>query len=276
MVRTGPWTTWGLLGIVAWTAAMNVGLAAEAPATVEQAAAAWNGTTWPVPPGVNDPQRQLAGLSYEVGADAQAAFAFQQKALAAAQWKELPGGYLGTESSSGMYRKGAFLLSLSTFNAQPGTANVSLIAHGNVDLGKLPVPPDAKVSFAGPASAMYFTPAAPDKTTAAIAALLSKHGWQPYGSAGDARTYKHNAVLLTAYVARTPPPDEKTSISYSTQMMSVDLPAPPQASRLQYADVTRTLSFDTPVSITDTVAVYQKLVQHTFCKSPVRARPSRA
>jgi hypothetical protein len=270
MVRTGSWTKWGLLGIVAWTATANVGAAAEAPATVEQAAAVWNGTTWAVPPGVKDPQRQRAGLSYEVGGDAQTAFTFQQKALAAAQWKELPGGYLGKESSSGTYRKGTFLLSLSTFNAQPGTANVSLIAHGNVDLGKLPVPAGAKVFFAGPASVMYFTPAAPDKTTEAIAGLLSKLGWQPYGSAGAARNYKHNAVLLTAYVARTAPPDEKTSISYSTQMMSVDLPAPPQASRLQHADVTRTLSFDTPVSITDTVAAYQKALQPLGWKATLK------
>lgn len=232
-------------------------LCAAEPATVESAAAVWNGLTWPVPKDVKEPQRQMAGLSYEADGDAQTAYDFQKKALVDAKWKEEPGAYLSKESCSGTYRKNGYALSLMTYGVKPGQANVSFTAHGNVELNKLPVPMGAKLLFAGPASTMYVTDAPPDKTAEAVTTLLAKQGWHPYGTAGDVRFFKLNAVQLSAFISTAPAQDNKTSITYSSQLMSADLTAPRGTLRLQYADTTKTLSFDTADSFVDVVKFYQ-------------------
>ncbi len=240
--------------ICSWSVAVH---AAEMPATVEKAAAVWNGLTWPVPKDVKDPQRGMAGLVYEAAGEAQAAFAFQQKALIAAKWKEEAGAYLSKESCSGVYRKDGYALSLTSYVAQPGRVNVMLTAHGNVDVSKLPVPTGAKSTYPGPVSAMYITDAAPDKTADAVTAVLAKQGWQPYGAVGDTRWFRQNAVRLTAFIGAAPAQGNKTSITYSTELMSAELPAPPVTINLQYADSTKTVSFDSADSIADVLKFYQ-------------------
>lgn len=232
-------------------------LSAAEPATVEKAAAVWSGMTWTLPKEVKEPQRGMAGLVYETGGDAQAAFAFQQKALVAAKWKEEPGAYFSKESCSGVYRKDGYALSLTSYVAQPGKVNVMLTSHGNVDVSKLPVPAGAKSMFSGPVSAMFITDAPPDKTADAVAGLLSKQGWQPYGAAGDVRWYKQNAVRLTAFIGTAPAQGNKTSITYSTELMSAELPAPLVTINLQYADTTKAVSFDSADSIADVLKFYQ-------------------
>lgn len=232
-------------------------IVAAEPATVGKAAAVWNGLTWAVPKDVKEPQRQIAALGYVTGGDAQAAFDFQKKALVAAKWKEEPGAYLSKESCSATYRKDGYALSLMSFPVQPGRVNVTITAHGNVDLGKLPVPAGAKSTFAGPVSAMFMTEASPEKTAEAVTGLLTKQGWQPYGSAGDVRSFKQNAVKLNAFIAAAPPQGGKTSITYSTELMSADLPAPLMAINVQYADTTKALSFDTSDSFPAVVKFYQ-------------------
>lgn len=248
--------------LLLWTTSAVTGSAAEAPATVEKAAAVWNGMSWPVPKGVEDPQRRSAGLMYETAGDAQAAFDFQQKALIEAKWKALPDAYRSTESSSGSFRKGDYLLSLMSFaTGKPNRVNVTITSHGNVDLSKLPVPPSTKLTYAGPASVMYSTDVAPDKAAEAIAGLLGKQGWQPYGSAGDIHWFKQHAVRLTAFISKAPAMGNKTAITYSAELMSADLPAPPVTIDLQYADTTKTVSFDSKESIVDVLKFYQTALE---------------
>lgn len=236
---------------------MSPGLMAAESATVEKAAAVWNGMTWPIPKDAEQPQRRIAGLMYETAGDAQTAFDFQKKALLDAQWKEEPGAYLSKESSSGTYRKGDFVLSLSSYTAKPGQATVMINPHGNVDLGKLPVPAGAKSTYVGPASAMFVTDASPEKTADEVTKLLGKAGWQPYGAAPTTLWFKQNAVRLTAFVVTAPAQDNKTSLTYSTELMSADLPAPAVTSDLQYSDTTKTVSFDSRESMTDVLKFYQ-------------------
>lgn len=241
-------------------------IAAE-PATVEKAAAAWNGMTWPVPKTVEEPQRRIAGILYEVEGDAQSAFDFQKKALFDSKWKEEPGAYLSKESSSGTYRKGEYTLSLMTYGVKPGRVSVTVTNHGNVDLGKLPVPSGAKLTYAGPASAMYTTDASPEKSADAITGLLGKQGWQPYGAVGTTLWFKQNAVRLTAFVATAPAQGNKTSITYSAELMSADLPAPVATINLQYADVTKAVSFDSADSIPDVLKFYQTALEKAGWKA---------
>jgi hypothetical protein len=134
---------------------------------------------------------------------------------------------------------------------------VTITNHGNVQLDKLPVPADAKPMFAGPATAMFATDASPADAAAACGKLLAEKGWQPYGSAGDAHFFKQNAIRLTAQISSAPAQGGKTMIQYSSELMSADLPAPPAASRVQYADSTKELSFDTRASLADVAQYYR-------------------
>ncbi|MCE9554939.1 MAG: hypothetical protein K8T91_16415, partial [Planctomycetes bacterium] len=92
---------------------------------------------------------------------------------------------------------------------------------------------------------------------AACKKLLLEKGWQPYGTAGDVQFFKQNAVRLTANVAAAPAQGGKTMISYNSEQMSADLPAPADAIRVQYADVTRQLSLDMKAPM-DEVAKYYR------------------
>ncbi len=103
---------------------------------------------------------------------------------------------------------------------------VRLMDQGNVNLGKLPVPPDAKPLYSFAGTAAYVTEVPARQTAEAIRALLTARGWQPYGTAGDSHFFKQNAVKLTARCAVAPAQGGKTVIQLSSELLSVDLPAP--------------------------------------------------
>jgi len=128
---------------------------------------------------------------------------------------------------------------------QPGMVNVSLNLHGNVDLRKLPIPPHLKSLYAGPQIAMYSTDTPVAETTEQCRKLLLAAGWQPYGQAEGTLWFKQNAVRLTASIASAPAQEGKTSVSFSTEQLSADVPAPAETVQLQYADTTKQILFDT-------------------------------
>ena len=86
------------------------------------------------------------------------------------------------------------------------------------------------------------------ETAQALSKLLTAQGWQPYGDAGDSRYFKKNAVKLSARTFSAPGQEGKTVIDLTSELLSVDLPAPPELIRAQYSDSTRELSLDTRLS----------------------------
>lgn len=135
--------------------------------------------------------------------------------------------------------------------------DVSLVLHGNVDLAKLPVPAGLKSQYAGPQVAMYSGDAPVAETAEACRKLLEAEGWQPYGMAGDSLFFKQNAVRLTVYVTAAPALGGKTSVSFSAEQLSADLPAPSDTVQLQYADSTKQVLFDTKATEEAIVAFYR-------------------
>jgi hypothetical protein len=233
---------------------------ADKPATVAEAAKVLDLGKFPRPTGVEIPQfGRLAEASYEAKGDVKSLYDFQKQALVKLKWQELPGGYTSDQSANGTFSREGYRLSVMVFSTgQPGMANVSLMNHGNVDLSKLPLPPNVKPFYAGPANAMFLTEAKKDETAAALRKLLVERGWQPYGTAGDTLSFKQNAVRLNATVSTAPAQMNKTMIDLQSLLMSADLPAPVEAENLQYSDSTTTVSFDTKQSQDDLAAYYQK------------------
>jgi len=232
----------------------------QTPATVREAAQVLDLSTIPLMEGAQAPgSREVANLSYLASSDVKAAFEFHRKALLAQGWKELPNSSVTDQSASASFARSGFVVFLSVMpNGPAGNVAVMLQNQGNVKFGQLPVPPGAKPIYVGDSTAMYATEAAAPATADAVRKLFLAQGWVPYGSAGDSADYKQNAILITATVSVAPAQGGKTSIQYSGQLISADIPAPPDVEDLRYADQPPELTFETVANQDAVVDFYRK------------------
>ena len=220
--------------------------AIKTPATVEQAARVLDLSTFPLMDGAKSAEsRHVANLSYVAPGDPKKALEFHRKAFVAQGWKELPNSTISDQSASAMFSRDGFVVSLSVIPFEATGVAVRLQNLGNVKPGKLPVPPDAKPVYVGEPTAMYSTEAAVPATADAIRNLFVAQGWVPYGKAGDSDFFKQNAILATATVSSAPAQGGKTMIQYSNQLISSDIPAPPNVEDLRYVDEPPELTFAT-------------------------------
>ena len=211
--------------------------AIKTPATVEEAAKILDLSKFPLMDGAKPLESpQVANLFYLATGDVKTAFEFNRKALIAQGWKELP---------NSMFSRSGFVVFVSVTPNGDGNVQVRLLNQGNVKPGKLPVPPNAKPVYVGDSTAMYETEAAVPATVDACRNLFVAQGWVPYGDAGDSAVFKQNANLVTATVSSAPAKGGKTTIQYSNQLISADIPAPPNVEELRYVDEPPELTFTT-------------------------------
>jgi hypothetical protein len=221
--------------------------AIKTPATVEQAARVLDLSTFPLMDGAKPLESpQVANLFYLATGDVKTAFEFNRKALLAQGWKELPNSSVTDQSASAMFSRNGFVVFVSVTPSGDGNLQVRLQNQGNVKPGKLPVPPNAKPVYVGDSTAMYETAAAVAATADACRNLFVAQGWVPYGTAGDSAMFKQNANLVTATVSSAPAQGGKTMIQYSNQLISADIPAPPNVEDLRYGDEPPELTFAAP------------------------------
>lgn len=232
---------------------------AREPATVAQAAAVLDLATFPLLPEAKEPGvRRMASLVYQAKADVKAAYEFLKKALLERGFKELSDAQIYDQSASGSFGKDGFALSVSVSGGgEPGQVSVFMHNHGNLNLAKMPVPPGAKLSYSFPAVTSFSTTAPVAETAESVRKLLLEQGWRPYGSAGDSQHFKRNAIQLAARVMAPPAQPGTTSIDFTAELMSADLPAPADAERIQYADSNKRLDVQA-VGSPDDVAAYYK------------------
>ena len=230
------------------------------PATVEAAMRVLDLRTFPVIEGAKvSGNRTLGMLMYEVKGTPKAAMEFQRQQLLKRGFKELPGGYADENTQTAQFLNNGFHVAVSA-SARVGDAekqggsSVSLVNDGNVAVDKLPVPPGVKPFYPAAYQASYTTAEKPAEVAAACRKLLLAAGWEPYGqndpTAGDAESsmqhFKRNAIKLTSWVSTTPAEGGKTLIRYNTELLSADLPAPPDVADPRYTDFQKTLRFDAP------------------------------
>ena len=232
----------------------------QKPATVEQATQILDLSTFPLMDGAKPQrERQLANLTYSAPGNVKAGFEFHRKALTAQGWKELPNSSVTEQSASAMFARSGFIVSLSVFSSgKTGDLSIMLQNHGNIKPSQLPVPPGTKPVYVGDSTAMYATEAAVPATAEACRNLFLAQGWVSYGGAGDSAEYKQNAILATATVSAAPAQGGKTMIQYSTQLISSDIPAPPNVEDLRYVDLPPELTFDTATNQDAVVDFYRK------------------
>ncbi len=239
----------------------------DEPATAKTAATLLDLRTFPVPEDAElVSPRRLANLSYQTAAALSDAVAFAKDGLQKAGWKELPGGYSDAQYASGTFFKEGFHASLT---AAPATSDdgkprigLNLVQHGNIDFEKIPKPADLQKLYAGPVSIILLSPASVEDARTQCSEALLKAGWITYSGADDGpRFFKRNAIRLTVFVVAAPAQQNKTSVTYSAELMSVELDPPPESTLIHYADSITSLNFDSKLSIDDVVAFYRKQLE---------------
>jgi hypothetical protein len=228
------------------------------PLTAAEAAKRLDLRTLPVPADTGDSrQRTIASLFYEAPGSIETIYPPLKTELQKRGWKELPEAMVTPAYASATYQNKDSRLSL-TLSPAGDKVTVMMNQHGNIALDKLPMPKGVQTLYAGPVSLLLTATDSPEKTHEAVSKLLLAKGWQPYGSAGDTRFYRQNAVRLGVTASAAPAQGGKTMIQLESTLMSVELPAPKSAEGLSYADVTTTISFDSAEPLEAIDAFYRK------------------
>lgn len=251
---------WMLAGSFMGSTTLAQAVPAKGPATVAEAVGAIDLVNLPLVEGAKVPgERNAASLSYEAPREAPEVYAFYKEILTKQGWKELGEASVMKDSASATFGKGGFTLSFMAYSTgMPGKCSATIQVLGNVDLTRLPRPAGTTPFYEGPASAIYLAEGEVDATARAVGDALRNAGWEPYGDAGDVRYYKQNAIKLSARVMAAPAQAGKTMIDYSAVLMAADLPAPANATRVQYSDQPVQLSADSLGTQDEVVAFYKE------------------
>jgi hypothetical protein len=246
-------------------AAKPAAAASVEPATPEAAAKVLDLRTFPTLDGAKiGGHRTLGMLMYEAQATPKAGFDFQRQQLKKLGFAEAPGGYADEMNVSGKFTKAGYEVSVSAspaFDAEKkGWSNISVVNRGNVAPDKLPVPPGAKPFHPEVMPGSYLFDARVADTAAACRKLLIAAGWVPYDRTSNEaeqsmQHFKRNAILVQAWVSTAPAEGNKTLLRYSTELLQVDLPAPPDV-EADYTDFQKTLRFDAPKDQGDVIVKF--------------------
>lgn len=222
-----------------------VSATAAEPSTVAGAAEKLDLVTLPIPAGAEMMgYRREAQLSYHLKQPAKYAFDFVDAQLAERGWEQMPSGQNSGDFANGDYRHGDYVVHVSVSPRSEGTVGVSISQKGNVPLESLPVPKGTEKLYAFIGIITYKSPDTVVETAHACQELMVAGGWSPYGEAGDTKYFRKNAVLAHVNVASAPGQGGATTISLSTELLSLELPAPPFADGFRYSDGTTAILYD--------------------------------
>lgn len=113
-----------------------------------------------------------------------------------------------------------------------------------IDLSKLPRLSGASVVYAGPSSTIYTASGSVEQAAEAVTKALAAAGWQAYGdpfsqAAPNApqriMNFKKGPQAIVAFVSPAPAQGNTTSVSYSANALTNDLPFPKDATDIGFA-----------------------------------------
>lgn len=243
------------------------------PASVRQAKAVLDLSKFPQMQQATDAYAEVGLLRYESPADVASAVTFHVKHLAQRSWEEDTEGtsrhvdeqsaYLAFEHEEGYF----LILSVQRLPDKEGWVQIMLRNQGNVDTSRLPRFPDAEVLLGGQATTVYVTSAKVAEVVEFTQSELSVLGWQQYKppialTASDTDNvslfFKQNGISLAVYLGVSPDQDGKTSVQYDTSVLNNELPAPPDATAIEYDDLLPYLKFQTSLDFDKVAAFYRK------------------
>jgi hypothetical protein len=204
--------------------------------------------------------RSRTMLVYDAPGKAITSYATIKEKLAAAHWRELPGGTSSAEydSATGYFKRGDHVLSVSVSKASdPGMLSISMQHNGNLDMSKLPLRKDAKEVYQFPNTAGYVTAGSVDETSKAFNDAMLAAGWTVFESSPGSTTYKRGAQTLHAYISSAPAQEGKTMMQLSPQLLPADLPLPPAAEEVRFSHGPVELRFTYPGGWDEVAKFYQ-------------------
>ncbi len=236
---------------------------AKPPATAEQAATVLDLATFPLVNAVGEANtRVIAAQSYKARGNVLDVAGQLRTALRTAGFEEQSGATFTDNYASGTYLRDGYVITLSVFSGNsPHTVSVALQNHGNVDLTKLPVPAGSRQLYALPAAVTYVSELSLADARQECRRLLADQGWQPFGETAVSFFVKQNAVRLQVMISEAPAQGGKTTIQFSSEQLSVDLPRLPRFESLQYADATCGMLLDSRESQEALVAYFKQALQ---------------
>lgn len=191
------------------------------------------------PDGAEPSQVETGYLSYQAPLTVAEVVEFYRGLLTGQGWQEnSEQAYVDETSGTLYFSKTGYNVSLSASQMGDGSALVTVINHGNLDLQALPQPADAEPGFAAPNTLIYFSPTPVVEVVRFIRGELAAQGWLEYtrpntatadSSESQTRTFIQNGLELTAFVVVSPAQAGKTSVQYSLLLLPVDLPVPAEA-----------------------------------------------
>jgi hypothetical protein len=210
------------------------------PATAAEAIATVDLRKLPIPADVEDPSVGPTDVGFQTKEPIKPTFDAVEKFLLDAGCEPYRDRQSYPGSISGGYTKNGFRIdvSASSYESEGKEPSTSIFVRnlGNVNLARLPAPDGAKVWHSFPDTAAFITDAGVEETRKAMHEKLLAAGWQPYGSAGDTRNYKQNATQIDVTINSPPATPGQTVITFGSEQLGADLPAPPTATRVDYSD----------------------------------------
>lgn len=205
--------------------------------------------------------RNLAEVTYTSDSTVQDAYSFHEKQLKAAGLAAKPGGMVTEQYASAIYQGSGDRISLMVFPGGGKGVSVMLANQGNVDLAGLPVPDGTKKLFEGPSNILFVTDKTVDDARETIRSKLIDSGWHAYGEAGPIVFFKQGSILVQAMIQAAPAQGGKTVIDYQSRRLSADIDAPEGATRLAYAESTKSLDVDTKLGLKEAADSFRKTLE---------------
>lgn len=197
--------------------------------------------------------RTVAMQSYVAEGSVKQIFGRISEHLKEANFTELSPATVSDAYATGIFGRSGFAVSVTIMpGGEQGTVVVNLQNHGNVQLDKIKLPGEWKTIYASPISSILQSTLQPKEASDSLLGLLSDGGWRRLGSTTATQFFVNNAVRLQVMVSPAPSGDG-SMVQLSSELISVDLPSLPANTNLQYSETTKTLLFDTSLSLEDSV-----------------------
>ncbi len=233
-----------------------------AAATIAQAKAVIDLSGKPLVEASGEAQTQVAFQSFKAAGDATAIAKAVDQALVSRGLDQLAGATFTADYGSATYQKSGYHVNLLVMpSGEPNLVTVSITNQGNVDLKKLPKPQGTTELYVQPWSGIFVCDLPVSEANKSCRELLERDGWEWFGDTSASFFMRQNAVRLQVMCSESPAQQGKTSLQFSTELMSSALPLIPGLVRIAYADVTKQLDGDSKLSTTELASVYRKTLE---------------
>jgi len=159
---------------------------------------------------------------------------------------------------------------------------INLHFHGNLDTRALPKPKNAPHAIATQPMSSYFSERQPSDEAAWIAKALIDAGWQEFALFNSARlatnlslSFRKRGYVLDVFITAVPHRENFANVTYSVRTLAHELPAPPNASNIEFDDRTWKLRCDVADSLPAVAEFYKTAFPETgFAEVVDRSQPS--